>query len=146
ERAKERKKAVLETEKALAGEPLPDLKLVVKTLDGKKLDLADLKGKVVIVDVWGTWCPPCRNEIPHFVQLYADWKEKGLEIVGVAFENGSDDDAAKLVQEFAEKEGIKYPLSANGQESPLAASIPGFGTFPTTFFIDREGKVRLKKV
>ncbi len=53
-------------------------------LDGKKLTLNDLKGKAVIIDVWDTWCPPCKKEIPHFIELYSEYKSKGLEIIGVA--------------------------------------------------------------
>src|SRR2546421_318352 len=66
---KDAKEAADETKKALAGDPLFDFDLDVKTIDGKKIKLSELKGKVVIVDVWGTWCPPCRKEIPHFVKL-----------------------------------------------------------------------------
>ena len=142
---KDSKEAGEKTKKALAAAPLFDFDFDVKTTDGKTLKLKDLKGKVVIVDVWGTWCPPCRAEIPHFVKLYDTFKEKGLEIVGLAWERDQDE-AANLVKAFAEKTGIKYPLSILEQESELLKKIPEFGAFPTTLFIDREGKVRMKEV
>lgn len=143
---KEAKEAAEETKKALAEKPLFDFDFTVKTLDGKTLKLSDLKDKVVIVDVWGTWCPPCRAEIPHFVKLHDALKEKGLEVVGLACENEEGDDAVKLVKEFAAKNGMKYPLAAISQDSEVLKAIPGFEAFPTTIWVDRGGKVRVKKV
>lgn len=143
----EAKKAAEEATAALAKEPLFAFDFEVTTLEGAKLKLSDLKGKVVIVDFWGTWCPPCRKEIPHFVKLYAAYKEKGLEIVGLAAEQVQDlGEAAKLVKEFAEKAGIKYPLAAIGQDDAALQAVPDLEGFPTTLWIDREGKVRLMKV
>jgi thiol-disulfide isomerase/thioredoxin len=136
-----------EVKKALAGDALFDFKMDAKTLDGKQVKLEDLKGKVVIVDIWGTWCPPCRKEIPHFVKLYSAYKEKGLEIVGLAKENTkTPEEGEKLVKEFAEKNGITYPLASIGRDDQSIKSVPGFSGFPTTVFIDRTGKVRAKRV
>lgn len=130
---------------ALAAKPLFDFDLDVKTLDGKQVKLADLKGKVVIVDFWGTWCPPCRAEIPHFVELYSSLKEKGLEIVGLAYEK-EDPTPEKTVKEFAEKAKITYPLSVINREHPAFSVINKTKAFPTTLFIDKDGAVRVSLV
>jgi thiol-disulfide isomerase/thioredoxin len=135
-----------EVAKALKEKPLFDYDFTVKTLDGKELKLSSLKGKVVIVDYWGTWCPPCRKEIPHFVKLYETYKEKGLEIVGIAFEQTTAEEGAKKVKEFAEKNKIKYALAAVDQDDAAMKAVPELEAFPTTLFVDREGKVRLRKV
>lgn len=116
----------------------------LKDLEGKTVKLSDFKDKVVIVDIWGTWCPPCRMEIPHFVALDKKYREKGLQIVGINFERGEPDAVNKLIKEFAKEHGIEYKLVL-GEES-LLEKVPNFEGFPTTIFIDRTGKVRLKEV
>ena len=116
----------------------------LKDLEGKTVKLSDFKDKVVIVDIWGTWCPPCRMEIPHFVALDKKYREKGLQIVGINFERGEPDAVNKLITEFAKEHGIEYKLVL-GEES-LLEKVPNFEGFPTTIFIDRTGKVRLKEV
>ncbi|MBZ0257423.1 TlpA family protein disulfide reductase [bacterium] len=59
-----------------------------KTLKGKELDLKDFKGKLVLVDFWATWCPPCRGELPHLKEVYKKYHKKGLEIISISSENG----------------------------------------------------------
>ncbi|MDR3636074.1 MAG: redoxin domain-containing protein [Isosphaeraceae bacterium] len=117
----------------------------LRNLDGKKVSLADFKGKVTIVDVWGTWCPPCRMEIPHFVKLYERYHDKGLEIVGVNYEREEDDaKAAELVRAFVKKNGVPYTCVLGDEKTEKL--IPNFQGFPTTLFIGRDGTVRLKVV
>lgn len=140
------RKATEEATAALAGEPLFPFDFNVTTIDGKQLKLADLKGKVVIVDVWGTWCPPCRAEIPHFKKLYEQYKDQGLEIVGLACEQVAADEALAAVKAFAEQHKVPYPLATIEQDDPVLQAIPDFDAFPTTLWIDRDGKVRLKRV
>jgi thiol-disulfide isomerase/thioredoxin len=113
-------------------------------LDGKTLALKDYKGKVLIVDIWGTWCPPCRQEIPHFVNLLKKYESQGLRIVGINYENGEPAEAKKLIQDFAKANNMNYPC-AIGDES-IQKQVPNFAAFPTTLFIDRTGKVRLCEV
>ena len=113
--------------------------------EAKPIAKADFAGKVLIVDVWGTWCPPCRAEIPHFVKLQKTYNEEGLVIVGLNQENAADDEAAvKLVQDFREKNEMNYRCALIGDDT--LQQIPEFSGFPTTMFIDRTGKVRAKVV
>ena len=116
----------------------------VVTLDGEPLRLRDLRGKVVIVDYWGTWCPPCRAEIPHFVELQNQFPDN-LVIVGLAWEQGrTDDPTAAQVRGFAQQHGINYPLAL--VDTPALRDVPNLEGFPTTLFLDRDGQVRARLV
>lgn len=112
-------------------------------LDGEAVKLADLKGKVVIVDIWGTWCPPCRMEIPHFVKLQETYAND-LAIVGINYENGEGEEMINKIREFAQEQGINYTCVIGDDET--RQQVPNFEGFPTTLFIDRTGSVRLKVV
>lgn len=118
----------------------------VTDLEGKKLTNADFKDKVLIVDVWGTWCPPCRKEIPHFVALQKKFGEAGLAIVGLN-EEGIEDaaEATKTVETFYKEQGMNYPCALVSGEM-IREKIPDLEGFPTTLFFDRSGKVRAKVV
>ncbi|MCO5164896.1 MAG: redoxin domain-containing protein [Planctomycetes bacterium] len=137
-------------ERARGGAAGPDAGLfpydfTVTTLDGKRLALADLRGKVVIVDFWGTWCPPCRAEIPHFVQLKKELGDR-LEIVGMTWEHGQGGaEVEAKVRKFAEEQGVNYPLTLVTDRAELQ-KVPDLRAFPTTLFIDKQGRVRNKVV
>jgi thiol-disulfide isomerase/thioredoxin len=119
-----------------------DFAFALKDTDDKPVSLADYKGKVTIVDVWGTWCPPCRGEIPHFIDIYKTYKEKGLEIVGInCNENGSPDEVKKTIKNFIKETKIPYRCVIN--DGKTEEKIPGFQGYPTTLFLDRSGKVRM---
>lgn len=115
----------------------------VKDLTGKTVSSESLKGKVVIVDFWGTWCPPCRQEIPHFVALHQKYKSQGLEIVGLTFERTSGDAAVNGVLNFMRSARISYPCALVGPD--MLKQVPDFEGFPTTLFLDREGRVRARE-
>ncbi len=104
-------------------------------LDGKPVSLADFKGKVVILDFWATWCAPCRDEIPGFVELQKKFADQGLVVVGVSM----DQEGAAFVQRFVKEHGVTYPVVLGNPE--VAAAYDGIDALPTTFIIDREGKV-----
>ncbi|HNS00363.1 MAG TPA: redoxin family protein [Planctomycetota bacterium] len=116
----------------------------LKDVNGKNLALSDLRGKAVLVDIWGTWCPPCRREVPHLIALVEKYKEKGFAVVGLSNERVAGEEGEKLVRDFAEKNGINYPCGLIDTE--FLKQIPGFRGYPTLIFLDREGKVRLTHV
>ncbi len=112
---------------------------------GKPLKLADLKGQVCIVDIWGTWCPPCRQEIPTFVQLQEKYGKYGFKMVGLNQERGPSAEAnEKVVKDFIANNSMNYPCAMISDE--VMAQVPNFQGFPTTLFIDHHGKVRMTTV
>ena len=114
--------------------------LELPSVDGEKVSLADYRGKVVIVDFWGTWCPPCRDEIPHFVSLYHTYHAEGLDIIGVNYEQVPGERAIALVRRFIAELHIPYVCVMGDDRTKR--QVPGLSSFPTTLFIDRSGKVR----
>jgi thiol-disulfide isomerase/thioredoxin len=115
--------------------------LKLATIHGPKLDEKDLASKVLILDVWGTWCPPCRRELPHFKKLQEAYRERGLRVIGLNWENGaSDKETMDAVKEVIAKEGLNYPCVL--LPGPVHQLIPDLAAYPTTFFVDHEGRVR----
>ncbi len=109
--------------------------LVLKDLDGRTVTLADLKGKVVMVDFWATWCEPCQIMIPWLIEMHNRYASQGLEIVGVAM-----DDDQKDVRPFVDKAKMNYPILYGNDN--IADSWGGVFGLPTSFLIDRDGKIR----
>jgi thiol-disulfide isomerase/thioredoxin len=117
--------------------PAPAWRL--QDLAGKLVTSEQFKGKVVVVDFWATWCPPCRAEIPGYTQLQKKYGNDGLVIVGVSLDQAGPD----VVKAFADKNGINYPL-VMGDES-IVGAFGGVEGIPTTFLIDRSGQIRDRK-
>lgn len=112
---------------------------------GREQSLESLRGKVVLVDLWGTWCPPCRAEIPSFIRLQDELGPQGLQVLGVNFERGqSPEENAKVVTDFIAEQRVNYPCILG--DGGIMQQVPNLRGFPTTLFIDRSGKVRLMAV
>lgn len=122
---------------ASAANDAPDFKLT--DLDGNKITLADYAGKVVFVNFWATWCAPCRQEIPGFVEVYEKYKDQGFVILGVAVS-----DKKNKVVEYVKENNMSYPC-AMGTAAIVKDYEPG-NAIPATIIIDREGKIHHKHV
>lgn len=118
---------------AQVGQKAPNFSL--KDKDGKTYSLESMKGKVVVLNFWATWCPPCRAEIPDFKKVYSKYKDKGVEILGVSL----DHKGWKVIEPFLEQWEINYPVVLGGAE--IARDYGNVRSIPTTFIIDKEGKV-----
>lgn len=117
-----------------AKDPEPAPPFLLRDLNGKIVSIADGKGKVMILNFWATWCPPCREEIPELVKLQAAYKDK-LLIVGAS----EDDDGPQKVQQFAQRFGMNYPIVMATKE--LIDNYGGVPALPTSFLIDPQGRV-----
>jgi thiol-disulfide isomerase/thioredoxin len=127
----------------LAAQTSPfSFRFALPDLGGKTVTLDDVKGKVTIVDLWGTWCPPCRREIPHLKELLAKYRDHGLAIVGLNYERVADEDVRDTVKAFVREHAVPYPCLI-GDEKTLE-QIPDFNGYPTLLFLDRSGTVRLR--
>lgn len=116
----------------------PELKLDqwLNTKDNKALKLSDLKGKVVLLDFWGVWCPPCRAAMPHLKELYAKHKKDGLVIIGVHTTNQGE-----RMKTFVEDQEIPWPVGVDMTNK----TVRGFrvDSYPDYYLIDRAGKLRV---
>jgi peroxiredoxin len=117
----------------------------LKDTDGKKVSLADYKGKAVVVDFWATWCAPCKVEIPWLEKLHDQYASQGLVVLGISEDDLDLDDKAALfkqkreIAESATKLGINYPVLID--DAKVADPYGGVDALPTTFYVDRSGKV-----
>lgn len=113
----------------------PDFSLT--DLEGRKLNLADYKGKVVLLDFWATWCGPCRTEIPHFVEMQNKYGPEGFQVIGISM-----DDDAKPVREFYQQYKLNYPAAVG--DDKLAERYGGVLGLPVNFILDREGRIHAR--
>jgi cytochrome c biogenesis protein CcmG, thiol:disulfide interchange protein DsbE len=127
------------------GSRKPAIDFSVKELNsGKEIKLSDLKGKVVMLDFWATWCPPCRMSVPHMRELQEEYKDQGFEILGISMDTRGGE---KVVTDFIKQYSINYLVGWDPQGSIAVkwAEISGpIRGIPTAFFIDRKGKVAEK--
>lgn len=121
----------------------PDFEL--QNVTGGTLKLSSLRGKVVLLDFWATWCGPCRASIPHLNTLYSEHQDDGLEIVGVSVDQGRGGlSGAELVQKFGEKTRMDYPTVM--ADAAVVSAYGGIRSIPTAFLIDQQGKIRKRYV
>lgn len=114
----------------------PDFSL--PSIEGGTVRLSELRGKVVLLNFWATWCPPCKKEIPDFIELQARYRAQDLRIVGIAID---DPDA---VRAFAKESDINYTVLIGDDE--VSRQYGGIESIPTTFVIDKEGTIRARYV
>lgn len=129
------------------GGPAPSLEL--PRMRGGTLSLAELRGQVVLVNIWATWCAPCVKEMPSLQRVYEEYADDGLEIVAVAVddrpgERQPDGSVEGLVSEFVERLGLTFPIVLD----PTGGTERRFDTeyLPTTVLIDRQGRVRHREI
>jgi thiol-disulfide isomerase/thioredoxin len=118
-------------------ERTPAPKLVFSDIPGARRQFSQLKGKVIVVNFWATWCAPCKAEMPEFVKTYAAYRDRGVEFVGAANEPRSE--KAK-VRQFVQELQIQFPIWLEASEAHMQALGVGPG-IPTTVIMDRQGRV-----
>lgn len=132
-----------QTTKAVAageiGSSLPDFSL--KDLKGSPLSSDELRGKVVLVDFWATWCQPCKKEMPGYQRLVEEYGARGFVVIGFKFDNMPD---TENPVEFAKGIGVHYPLAVATDD--LKQKFGGIEGLPTTILYDRQGVLRMKVI
>ncbi len=121
------------------GSRLPDFS--VKDLQGREISSADLRGKVVLIDFWATWCQPCKKEMPGYQKLLDRYGSRGFAVVGFKFDTMMDMEDPLL---FAKKIGVRYPLAVAADD--LKQKFGGIEGLPTTMLYDRQGILRKKVI
>jgi thiol-disulfide isomerase/thioredoxin len=110
--------------------------LAVKDLQGRSIRLSDYRGKVVLLNFWATWCPPCRAEMPAFVKMQREYGKRGLQVIGITY----PPETAREVRQFIRKLKINYPVALGTKETKLL--FDQSETLPLTIIIDRDGNIR----
>ena len=111
----------------------------IKTIDGGTFKIEDKKGKVVLLNLWATWCGPCRAEMPELIELQDKYRDKNFEIIGL----NSDDETTEQIKDFAEKMKLNYTIAwADPKLMNELLKISKFNGIPQSYMIDRDGKLR----
>jgi thiol-disulfide isomerase/thioredoxin len=118
--------------------PAPERKamplFIFPSLAGVPWSLSEQRGRIVLVNFWATWCPPCREETPDLVRLYARYRQHGVEFAGIT----TDEDPASVVPRFLAQYGVTWPILVPPPEAALTQAVE---VLPTTFLIDRNGRI-----
>jgi len=113
-----------------------NLNFTLKDLNGKNVPLSAYKGQVVLLDFWATWCPPCRREIPGFIDLYTQYKSQGLVVLGVSMDDSTSD-----VKKFARELRMNYPIVLGYGRDDVEKAFGPLPGMPTSFIIARDGRI-----
>lgn len=108
--------------------------ITIADLQGNRWNLADHRGKVIVLNFWATWCPPCRQETPGLVQLANSYREKNLAVLGISMDVGNP----KVVRDFVYEFKIPYPVALLDERLSLASTVQAL---PTTLLIDKHGRL-----
>jgi thiol-disulfide isomerase/thioredoxin len=127
------------TTRPAPGVPAPSLNVVLDDMNGHPVNLASFKGHPLIVNFWATWCPPCKAEIPWFVDLEKRYKDQGLTILGV-----SVDDAPKDIQTFAAENKVNYPMLVGDKHDDFKKAFEAVDYIPVSWLIRADGTVLTK--
>jgi thiol-disulfide isomerase/thioredoxin len=114
---------------------LPEVKFT--SLTGDPVDLSQMKGKVVLIDFWATWCPPCRGEVPNVVAAYNKYHDKGFEIIGISLDQNRD-----TLKAFTKEHGMTWPQFFDGQgwDNRISKSF-GIDSIPAMWLVGKDGKL-----
>jgi cytochrome c biogenesis protein CcmG/thiol:disulfide interchange protein DsbE len=110
----------------------PDFTL--KDISGRSISLSDYKGKVVLLEFWATWCPPCKASIPGLIELQKKYEQKGFSVVGLSID--TDTDASEKVRQFSVSNSINYPVLLSNETTPKTYNVI---SIPTSFLIGKDG-------
>ncbi len=124
---------------AVGNEPMP---FSVEGLDGKKITLADYKGKVVLLDFWATWCMPCKVEMPNVIRIHKNFNKKGFEIIGISLDNNKT-----AVEKYIKDNEMLWPqfFDGKGWQNTVAQQYR-VRAIPSTYLIDKRGKIRFRSL
>ena len=124
----------------VGAEPARGTEILLNSVEGQAVRLADFRGKVVVVNFWATWCPPCLHEIPEFIRFQTAYADKGAMVVGINFMDNID---SKELNEFRKKHKINYPLlyGTPSQVGQLAKDLGGVLGLPVSKLLDKNGQV-----
>lgn len=121
------------------GDKAPDF--VLSDIKGGQVSLSSLKGKVVMLEFWATWCPPCKEAVPDLNTIYGKYRERGFVLLGISVDKGADSMAA--IASYAKRHSITYPVVLADSSTNGSYSVT---SIPTSFIIDKDGKVVNRRI
>jgi peroxiredoxin len=132
--------AVEPTSLAMQADDTPAPDFVLTDVNGQEVKLSEYKGKVVVLNFWATWCPPCRKEIPDFNELQAQYGDKGVQFIGVAL----DEEGLPKVKKWMSANAVNYPVVV--ADAAVKKAYGEMNAIPVTMLIDRQGVIRTKYI
>ena len=118
------------------GQDSPPIELTLKGINGREIRLSNYRGKVVLINFWATWCPPCRKEIPDLIKLQRDYGSRGLQVIGVTY----PPQRLAEVRRFVQRAKVNYPVSLGTKKTKLL--FTSSETLPMTIVIGTDGRIR----